>query len=183
MRRRTTRVLPVAVVAAAVLLAGCSSSTEAAKLATEVARPLRTPATVPPESPADEPGEVAASDELPETSPERLVPPRPRRGGGFATPPGDPLAGVDTSEASAEQAGEIDDRVVTLDEYHAAFERFRACMDAAGFEIGNGHFYDGSYHYTVPSEAVDAGADEECYRAELYLVDLLRVPPLPDPSD
>lgn len=173
MLRRRTRALPVLALTAAVLLAGCSSSPDAAKLVAGVA-PLASPTTPPAhtEPPrASAPG--TASEELTD-SPSAdwapvITPWVPRR----RIPPRDELADVDTSDASAEQAAEIDDRDVTLEEYEAAFGRFRECLAAAGFELGAGYFHEDRYHYTVPSEAVEDGADEECYRSELYYVDML----------
>lgn len=183
MLHRKMSALPALVLTSAVLLAGCSSSPEAAKRATE-AEPPTTATTAPAGEGSRSPGgdatsaedsEPLVSDKAPTTM---WVPSR-------AAPSGDELAGVDTSDASAEQAAEIDDRDVTLEEYEAAFDRFSECMAAAGFELGNGHFYDDRYHYSVPSDAVDDGADQECYRAEFFYVDMLwQVPDAaPRPSD
>lgn len=173
MLRRRTRARLVVALTAAVLLAGCSSSPDAAKLVAEVDRP--TTATTPPAH--GDPRGDSAADTTPEEladspSPDKalaITPWVPRR----HVPPRDELADVDTSDASAEQAAEIDDRDVTLEEYEAAFGRFRECLAAAGFELGAGYFHEDRYHYSVPSEAVEDGADEECYRSELYYVDML----------
>lgn len=86
---------------------------------------------------------------------------------------GDPLAGADLSDASAAQAAEISDREVTVDDYQAAFQRFRECLSAAGFEITDLEFRNHVYEFGVPNAAVEDGADADCYRAEFYYVDML----------
>lgn len=85
----------------------------------------------------------------------------------------DPLEGADLSDISEAQAAEIDDRVITQEEYDAAFERFRECMRAGGFDIGGGYKVDGVNEYSVSSEAVDSGLDEECDDREYYFTDVL----------
>ena len=86
---------------------------------------------------------------------------------------GDPLTGADLSAASAEQAAEISDREASADDYQAAFQRFRECLSAAGFELTDVEFKNNLYEFGVPNAAVEDGADEECYRAEFYYVDML----------
>lgn len=87
--------------------------------------------------------------------------------------PDGPLTGVDVSDASAAQAGEISDRAATADEYQAAFQRYRECLSAAGFELVDVEFRNSVFEFGVPNAAVEDGADAECYRAEFYYVDML----------
>ncbi|HLV04035.1 hypothetical protein [uncultured Georgenia sp.] len=82
-----------------------------------------------------------------------------------------PLTGSDLSRASAEQVAEIEDGVVTPEEYQAAFERYEECLGAAGFELSEVTTADRVKRYTVPGDAVTSGADEECYRSEFHVVD------------
>lgn len=85
----------------------------------------------------------------------------------------DPLANSDVSDASEEQAAEISDREVTLDEYEAAFQRYRECLSAAGFELRDLRFERHRYRFGVPGEAVESGVDDECYNAEFRYVDMI----------
>jgi hypothetical protein len=66
---------------------------------------------------------------------------------------GDPLKGADLSGASAAQAGEISDRAATADEYQAAFQRYRTCLKAAGYELKDLEFKNHVYEFGVPNEA------------------------------
>ncbi len=88
-------------------------------------------------------------------------------------PADDPLVGADLSDASAAQAAEISDREVTIDDYQAAFQRFQECLSAGGFELTDVELKNQVYEYGIPNAAVEAGADEDCYRAEFYYVDVL----------
>ncbi|RJK97750.1 hypothetical protein [Vallicoccus soli] len=90
-----------------------------------------------------------------------------------ARPDVDPLRGVDLSGASAAQRAEVADRTVTRDEFRAAFLRYRACMGAAGYDLGPVELTGDRFDYSVPDAAVRDGTDEECYRREHYLVDLV----------
>ena len=65
----------------------------------------------------------------------------------------------------------IADKRITSDEYHAAFERYRACLQRAGFEIVMGTQIDDTLDYSIPAEAVDSGVDEPCYSSEFVKVD------------
>lgn len=85
----------------------------------------------------------------------------------------DPLADMDVSDASAAQVAEISDGEATADEYAAAFQRFRECVSAAGFELTDVTYASPVYEYAVPDAAVQDGVDMECYRAEFYYVDVL----------
>lgn len=84
-----------------------------------------------------------------------------------------PLAGVDVSDASDAQAAEISDGEVTVDEYRAAFQRYRECLSAAGFELVDVEFSNPLYDYGVPNAAVEEGAEEECYLSEFRYTDIL----------
>lgn len=86
---------------------------------------------------------------------------------------GDPLRGADLSGVSAAQAGEIEDRTATEEEYRAAFQRYRACLNAAGYDLTEVELTDRVYQFGVPTGAVDGGADTQCYRTEFQFVDVL----------
>ena len=83
------------------------------------------------------------------------------------------LEGVDVSGASTAQASEIGDNVATVDEYQAAFQRYRECLSAAGFELTDVEFTGFVYEAGVPNAAVEDGADEECYVSEFRYTDML----------
>jgi len=87
--------------------------------------------------------------------------------------PDDPLADLDVSGASPEQTAELSDGEVTADEYEAAFQRYRECLSAAGYELADVQFDNHVYSFGVPGEAVDSGVDDECYSAEFRYVDML----------
>lgn len=87
--------------------------------------------------------------------------------------PDGPLTGVDVSNGSPAQAEEISDREATADEYQAAFQRFRECMSAAGFELEDVEFANFVYEFGIPNAAVEDGTDAECYQAEFQYVDML----------
>ncbi len=87
--------------------------------------------------------------------------------------PGDALTGADVSDASAEQAAEISDRKATAGEYQAAFQRYRECLSAAGYELSGVDLTNSVYEFGVPGAAVEDGADAECYQAEFRYVDML----------
>ena len=88
----------------------------------------------------------------------------------------DPLAGADLTGISEAQAAEIEDRVATEEENRAAYERYRQCLSAAGFEISkdpmlkpDGTFMNGG----LSDAAVQSGVDQECYEREWYMTDML----------
>src|SRR5690349_14068068 len=91
----------------------------------------------------------------------------------FAGGKPDPLRGADLSGVSAAQAGEIGDRAATADEYEAAFQRYRKCLDAAGHALRDVEFRNRVYEFSVPNEAVEDGTDQTCYRAEFQYTDVL----------
>lgn len=84
-----------------------------------------------------------------------------------------PLTGVEVSDASDAQAAEISDRVATADEYQAAFQRYRECLSAAGFELRDVVLRNSVYEFGVPNAAVEDGADDECYVSEFRYTDML----------
>lgn len=90
-----------------------------------------------------------------------------------AAPTTDPLAGVKAAEVSAAQAAEIEDGVATADEYQAAFQRYRDCLSAAGFELAKVEFTNLVYTFGVPNAAVEDGADAKCYSSEFKYSDIL----------
>lgn len=88
----------------------------------------------------------------------------------------DPLAGADLSGMSEAQAAEVEDRVATEQENRAAYERYRQCLSAAGFEISedpilkpDGTFMGGG----LSDAAVQSGVDQECYEKEWSFTDTL----------
>jgi hypothetical protein len=83
------------------------------------------------------------------------------------------LTGLDVSGASDEQASEISDGVATADEYREAFQRYRTCLSAAGFDLVGVRFTQSLYEFGVPDAAVEGGADDECYASEFQFTDML----------
>ncbi len=87
----------------------------------------------------------------------------------------DPLGDLDLSVASPAQAAEIADRVVTMEDYRAAYGRYRACMGAGGYELEvmPPVLASGVHGFAVPDEAVQSGVDGACYDREFRFTDLL----------
>jgi hypothetical protein len=75
------------------------------------------------------------------------------------------------SVMSAEQRDAVKDRVVTPDEYHAAYRRFASCMSQAGYTLIEEGEERGVLKYSVPGTAVASGVDEKCYNQEFSAVD------------
>jgi len=92
---------------------------------------------------------------------------------GFADGRRDPLRGADLSGVSVAQTEEIGDRVATADEYRTAFQRYRACLNAAGYDLQDVQMNGDVYEFGVPARAVEDGADATCYRAEFQYTDVL----------
>lgn len=72
---------------------------------------------------------------------------------------------------SQAQVDALSDGVVTYDEFRTGFDRYAACLLAAGFDIHgteNGKLMDAA----IPGEAVDSGADMACYVAEFRQLDI-----------
>lgn len=83
----------------------------------------------------------------------------------------DPAPG--DGDISADQQNEIADGTITEDEYHAAFERFRACVAEGGYDlVVSGESYD-LIDYAIPGAARDAGVDEPCYEREFAQTDTI----------
>ena len=91
----------------------------------------------------------------------------------YAGGAGDPLKNADLSAVSAAQKEEISDRIATEEEYQAAFQRYRGCLSAAGFELTDLELKNRVYDFSVPGDAVKAGADKKCYDAEFHYTDML----------
>lgn len=72
-----------------------------------------------------------------------------------------------------EQKQALADGEVTEAEVHESFERYRACLRTAGYELRD-VTQDGPFlNFGIPDEAVQSGADDECYAAEYAGVDLI----------
>ncbi|KRC91041.1 hypothetical protein ASE25_22055 [Terrabacter sp. Root85] len=80
---------------------------------------------------------------------------------------------MDLSLASEAQAAEIRDNKVDASEYRAAFQRFRECLSAAGYELGQVELKHAMYEFAMPDAAVQSGAEKKCYHAEFNFVDIL----------
>lgn len=74
-------------------------------------------------------------------------------------------------EPSAEQTAALADGVVSREEYVAGFDRYAACMAAAGFTVG-GNRESEIIAYSLSSEAVSSGADDQCYGFEFGQLDM-----------
>jgi len=72
---------------------------------------------------------------------------------------------------SAAQIAELADGQVTRDEYVAAFDRFSACMTAAGEPLMGVDKNGTLILYRVTNESVDAEIDAHCYEPEFQHVD------------
>lgn len=75
--------------------------------------------------------------------------------------------GVETPLSDA-QVAELADGTVTEEEHLASFERYRACLREAGYEMENVHMNGPFVWYGIPGPAVDSGADDVCYFREHY---------------
>lgn len=73
-------------------------------------------------------------------------------------------------EASAVQVSELKDGV-TEDEYLAAFTRFEACMEDAGYPLIGVERVDNVMKYSHLAEAYDSGDRDRCYFTEFQQVD------------
>lgn len=72
---------------------------------------------------------------------------------------------------SSQQRAEMADGVATRDEYLAAFNRFAGCLSAGGVDIAPADPEAVILSYAIPSEAVDSGTDDFCYRTQFMDVD------------
>jgi hypothetical protein len=72
---------------------------------------------------------------------------------------------------SPEQIQELADGKVSYDEYHAAYSRYVACMEKAGYTVTTLPPQYDVITFTVPGAAVDSGVDNRCYEREFDQVD------------
>jgi hypothetical protein len=78
-----------------------------------------------------------------------------------------------SAEMSDDQRASVEDRTVTRDEYDAGFRRFSSCLEEKGFALLNVREAFQVLTYGVPEDAVQSGAEEECYSREFAAVDTL----------
>ena len=71
----------------------------------------------------------------------------------------------------AQQKADLADGTVTRDEYVGAFNRFAGCLAGEGFFTTAADFDATVLDYSIPAEAVSAGADELCYITQFGEVD------------
>lgn len=74
-------------------------------------------------------------------------------------------------QPSAAQLAELADGAASRDEYLAAFDRFSACMTAAGEPLMGVDVTDTPALYRVSNRSVELGIDNRCYWSEFRLVD------------
>jgi hypothetical protein len=72
---------------------------------------------------------------------------------------------------SLRQQAEMADDTVTRDEYLAAFNRYVGCVGEAGYWIDGGNPSAVILSFSIPTAAIDSGADERCYVSEFQQVD------------
>ena len=72
---------------------------------------------------------------------------------------------------SAQQEADLSDGRVTHQEYLSAYSRYAGCMAEAGYPMAPVSGTPPYVSYAVPSAAVDAGADGDCYAREFSQVD------------
>ena len=73
-----------------------------------------------------------------------------------------------TDVRSPQQAAELADGEVTIDEYKAAFQRFSDCMERDGRPLDDVSFNGTTELYSSSNDGVD-----DCYDKEFYAVDLV----------
>ena len=78
---------------------------------------------------------------------------------------------TEAAQMSPTQSDAMADGIVTADEYEAGYQRYAACMSNAGYEVHEAERENDVITYFVTSDAVDSGADGECYNAEFLFVD------------
>ena len=62
---------------------------------------------------------------------------------------------------------------MTKAEYHAGFERYKACLADQGFLLSVADVTGPIISYTVPAAAVDSGVDQPCYKRHFRLLDIM----------
>jgi hypothetical protein len=81
----------------------------------------------------------------------------------------DTATGVDPADISAAQRAELADGVVTFDEYQAAFQRLKTCMEAKGYTIETVGMTNQLIDYRY--RGVADPAYTTCYSLEFAFVD------------
>lgn len=89
-----------------------------------------------------------------------------------SAPKGDAAPPTQAPVTSKAQAAALADGRVTEAEYHQGFRRYAACLAAAGYELFQVNDRGVRIDFSVPSEAVDSGADKTCYEREFRAVDI-----------
>lgn len=79
----------------------------------------------------------------------------------------------EVDQAGEAQLDAMRDGEVTQEEYNAGFERFRVCLRDAGYEMRDVELIGVVWEGGIPKEAVDSGAEEECYIREYKFVDVI----------
>lgn len=69
------------------------------------------------------------------------------------------------------QSSELSNGTVTFDEYQAAFRRFTACAQQAGFNVSVGSLQYNVYNYRLTEAAANSKQVEHCYDFEFGQVD------------
>jgi len=75
-------------------------------------------------------------------------------------------AGAPGVSATAEHV-----RDVTYDEYQAAFSAYSSCLEDAGYSLRVDGEENQTVQFSVPSGAVDSGADQKCYEEHFASID------------
>jgi len=76
------------------------------------------------------------------------------------------------AEPSDAQTEALSDGVVSREEYVAAFERYRTCVTALGFEFYGSDTSTEIIGYSIEAAAGQSGAANRCYEYEFHLVDM-----------
>ena len=76
------------------------------------------------------------------------------------------------STAGPAQQRAFEDSRVTKAEYHAGFERYKACLADQGYLLSVADVTGPIISYTVPGAAVDSGVDRPCYTRHFRLLDI-----------
>lgn len=82
-------------------------------------------------------------------------------------------ADVDMSLAGPEQQTALMDAEVTEAEYLEGFDRFRACLSEAGYELRDVQKIGKIMSAGIPAEAVESGVEEDCYNTEYRFLDII----------
>lgn len=100
-------------------------------------------------------------------------------GGCAAAPAPIVMSSAEASQMSEQQAAAMADGLVELSEYEEGFRRFRACLQAEGYELEPGPggepigtMVDTHLEFSIPDAAVQSGADQLCYQLEYAQLDM-----------